>query len=175
MRVPFRTGGLALAFAASAVVAIVAQQSTPSRPAAQPRPAPAAKSTPAAPAKVSMPPLNTAGYALARPLAVTRAVYEFVAQHPEVARYVPCYCGCEADGHRANEMCFIGRRDAKGNVLEWDPHGFGCAVCVDVARESMQLFNSGADPVSIRAAIERKWSPQYRTKTPTPPVPAKPR
>jgi hypothetical protein len=123
----------------------------------------------------TMPPLNTAGYALARPLGVTRAVYEFAARHPEVTRYVPCYCGCEADGHRANEACFIGARDAKGNVTAWDTHGFGCAVCVDVARESMQLFNSGADPASIRSAIERKWTPQYSTKTPTPPVPAKKR
>lgn len=123
----------------------------------------------------TMPPLDAAGYALARPMAVTRAVYEFAARHPEVSRYVPCYCGCEADGHRANESCFIGARDAKGNVTRWDTHGFGCAVCVDVARESMQLFNSGADPASIRAAIERKWTPQYSTKTPTPPVPAKKR
>jgi hypothetical protein len=38
-----------------------------------------------------------------------------------------------------------------------------------------QLYNSGADPVSIRAAIEKKWTPQYRTKTPTPPVPPKKR
>ena len=104
---------------------------------------------------------------------MTRAAYEFAARHPEVSRYVPCYCGCEADGHRNNEMCFVGRRDAAGNVVEWDTHGFGCATCVDVARESMQLYNSGADPASIRAAIERKWTPQYTTKTPTPPVPAK--
>ena len=122
-----------------------------------------------------LPPLNTAGYALARPLAITRAVYEFVARHPEVSRYVPCYCGCEADGHRSNEACFVGARDDKGSVTRWDTHGFGCAVCVDVARESMQLFNSGADAASIRTAIERKWTPQYTSKTPTPPVPAKKR
>jgi hypothetical protein len=100
-------------------------------------------------------------------------VYEFAARHPEVSRYVPCYCGCEADGHRNNEACFVGARDANGNVTAWDTHGFGCAVCVDVARDAMQLFNSGADPASIRSSIERKWTPQYRTKTPTPPVPAK--
>ena len=33
----------------------------------------------------------------------------------------------------------------KGNVLEWDTHGFGCTICVDVAREAMQLYASGAD------------------------------
>jgi hypothetical protein len=46
-------------------------------------------------------------------------------------------------------------------------------VCIDVARDAMQLHNSGADPTAIRASIERKWTPQYRTKTPTPPVPAR--
>lgn len=154
---------VAVALTVSAAGGLVARQSTPAKPAAKA----------AAPALAPLPPLNTAGYALARPLAITRAAYEFAARHPEVSRYVPCYCGCEADGHRNNENCFVGKRDAAGNVTEWDTHGFGCATCVDVARESMQLYNSGADPASIRAAIERKWTPQFRTKTPTPPVPAK--
>ena len=44
---------------------------------------------------------------------------------------------------------------AKGNVLEWEPHGFGCQVCIDVGREAMMMYRSGADPVAIRAAIER--------------------
>lgn len=164
------TNGLRIAVAAVAITVpamgvLVARQATPAKP--------AAKTTTAPAAQAPLPPLNTAGYALARPLAITRAAYEFAARHPEVSRFVPCYCGCEADGHRNNEMCFVGKRDAAGNVTEWDTHGFGCATCVDVARESMQLYNSGADPASIRAAIERKWTPQYRTKTPTPPVPAK--
>jgi hypothetical protein len=164
------TNGMRITIAAvvltvSGVGVLVARQATPARP--------AAKAAASAPAPAPLPPLNTAGYALARPLAITRAAYEFAARHPEVSRFVPCYCGCEADGHRNNEMCFVGKRDAAGNVTEWDTHGFGCATCVDVARESMQLYNSGADPASIRAAIERKWTPQFRTKTPTPPVPAK--
>jgi len=163
MRTSLRIGALALALMASFAAALYARQ-LPGRPA-----------TPViTPSKdAPLPPLNTAGYALARPLAITKTVYEFVARHPEVSRHVPCYCGCEADGHRNNENCFIGARDAAGNVTRWDTHGFGCAICVDVARESMQLYNSGADVASIRAAIERKWTPQHRTKTPTPPVPAK--
>ena len=82
---------------------------------------------------------------------------------------MPCYCGCGSQGHKANESCFVARRDAKGNVLEWDTHGFGCTICVDVAREAMQLYSSGADVVSIRAAIEKKWTPGNAAgKTPTP-------
>jgi hypothetical protein len=39
----------------------------------------------------------------------------------------------------------------------------------------MMMFRSGADPVAIRASIEKKWTPQYRTKTPTPNPPPKKR
>ena len=132
-----------------------------------------------APAKVATvrktaPPLPNVGFAPVRPMDIVRATYDFAAQHPEILSYVPCYCGCGSQGHKANDMCFVARRDPKGNVLEWDTHGFGCAVCVDVAREAMQLYSSGADVVSIRAAIERKWTPGNAAgKTPTPFPPKK--
>jgi len=127
-----------------------------------------------APMRVSVPPLPNVGFAAVRPMDIVRATYDFAAQHPEILKYVPCYCGCGSQGHSANESCFVARRDARGNVLEWDTHGFGCTICVDVAREAMQLYSSGADVVSIRAAIERKWTPGNSAgKTPTPPPPAK--
>ena len=121
---------------------------------------------------VSVPPLPSVGFAPVRPMDVVRATYDFAANHPEILRYVPCYCGCGEQGHKANESCFVARRDQKGNVLEWDTHGFGCTICIDVARESMQLYNSGADVVAIRAAIEKRWAPGNaggRTPTPAPP------
>jgi hypothetical protein len=120
------------------------------------------------------PPLPNVGFAPVRPMDVVRATYDFAAQHPEILNYVPCYCGCGSQGHTDNENCFVARRDPRGNVLEWDTHGFGCAVCVDVAREAMQMYSSGADVRSIRAAIERKWTPGNAAgKTPTPPPPPK--
>jgi hypothetical protein len=39
----------------------------------------------------------------------------------------------------------------------------------------MLMFRSGADPVAIRSSIEKKWTPKYKTKTPTPNPPARPR
>ena len=132
-----------------------------------PKPSPAKPASPATP-KVSMPPFPGVGYAGARPVNVAHAAYRFAAEHPEILKYVPCYCGCESNGHTGNESCFVVRRDASGNVTEWEPHGYGCAVCIDVAREAEQLFRSGADVVAIRGAIERKWTPKYPTKTPTP-------
>jgi hypothetical protein len=153
---------------------VVAAQSSPKTAAAQtPKTAAKAASGPVR-TRVSVPPLPSVGFAPVRPMDVVRATYDFAAQHPEILKYVPCYCGCGEQGHKANESCFVARRDAKGNVLEWDTHGFGCAICVDVARESMQLYNSGADVVSIRAAIERRWAPgNAGGRTPTPAPPAK--
>jgi hypothetical protein len=166
---------LLLGFAAVALVTTVvvaasqAPATKPAAPAKAQAPAAATVST-----RKSVPPLPTVGFAPVRPMDVVRATYDFAAQHPEILSYVPCYCGCGSQGHKANESCFVARRDARGNVLEWDTHGFGCAICVDVAREAMQLYASGADVRSIRAAIERKWTPGNAAgKTPTPPPPAK--
>jgi hypothetical protein len=50
-------------------------------------------------------------------------LYRFAADHPEVLRYVPCYCGCEQEGHASNEDCFVRKRDASGKVLLWEKHG----------------------------------------------------
>jgi len=35
----------------------------------------------------------------------------------------------------------------------------------------MQMHASGAGAADIRAAIEKKWAPNYPTSTPTPAVP----
>jgi Protein of unknown function with PCYCGC motif len=176
-----------LALIATVTAAASRDQASTAKPAAAQSPAPqagtakpstAAKATQVAsrPASVrkTAPPLPAMGFAPVRPMDIVRATYDFAAQHPEILSYVPCYCGCGADGHKHNESCFVARRDAKGNVTEWDTHGFGCTICIDVAREAMQLYSSGADVVSIRAAIEKKWTPGNAAgKTPTPFPPKK--
>jgi hypothetical protein len=60
-----------------------------------------------------------------RPRDYVVAAYEFAALHPEVLKYVPCYCGCEQAGHQHNESCFVASRDADGRVTSWDAHGMG--------------------------------------------------
>lgn len=107
-----------------------------------------------------------------RPPETVRAAYEFAARRPEVLRYIPCFCGCERGGHRANEDCFVGSRDANGRVTEWTTHALGCEVCLDVATESMQMYNSGASTSAIRAAIDKKFADRA-TRTPTPMPPRK--
>jgi len=123
-----------------------------------------------------LPPLPRVGYAPARPMEVVQQVFEFAARHPEVLSYVPCYCGCENPqlGHKGNHDCFVKSRAANGMVTAWEPHGIGCQICIDVGREAMLLFNSGASVTSIRAAIEKKYGEYFRSSTPTPKPPPTP-
>jgi hypothetical protein len=104
---------------------------------------------------------------------MVQEAYEFAARHPEVLQYIPCYCGCERIGHRGNHDCFVRTRAANGRVSEWDEHGIGCTVCLDVAREAMTLFRSGARIADIRAAIDRKYGSRFPSATPTPGPPAR--
>jgi uncharacterized protein with PCYCGC motif len=68
-----------------------------------------------------LPPVPASPYAAAPP-DVVRAVYEFAARRPDVLGYVPCFCGCERNGHKANEDCFVASRAADGRP-QWDSHG----------------------------------------------------
>ena len=119
-----------------------------------------------------LPPLPYEGYPAPRPMPMVQAAYEFAARHPEVLQYVPCYCGCERGGHAGNHDCFVRSRDANGKVT-WDSHGYGCAICIDVAYWAMQMHNSGASVGAIRTAIDQRYAARFPTKTPTPIPPGK--
>jgi hypothetical protein len=80
---------------------------------------------PTAEIRASLPPLPSATFALPRPVHDVRLAYEFAGLHPEVLKYVPCFCGCEQTGHPHNESCFVAQRDQDGRVVSWDAHGMG--------------------------------------------------
>ena len=126
------------------------------------------KVTPMKPHTGPLPALPRISFEPPRPMAVVQQVYEFAARHPEVLQHVPCYCGCERIGHNGNHDCFIKSRAASGRVSEWDAHGIGCTICIDVARDAMTLFNTGATPTAIRAAIDTKYGSRFPSSTPTP-------
>ena len=106
-----------------------------------------------------------------RPVDVVRATYEFAARHPEVLEYVPCFCGCERGGHKGNHDCFVAGRDDDGNVTQWDPHALLCQICLDVARDALQMHRTGASVSAIRAAIDQKYAGPGVPQTPTPAPP----
>jgi hypothetical protein len=119
----------------------------------------------------NLPRLQFPGYPMARPPEVVSAAYKFAAEHPEVLSYVPCFCGCERMGHRGNEDCFVKARDINGDVVQWEEHGMECAVCLDVATKSLQMYTAGASIADIRAAIEKEYTPLSTNKTSTPEAP----
>ena len=103
-----------------------AQSTTPppaaSTPAAQ---SPSSSSSSASDLRPGLPPLPVTPFPAARPPEIVRAVYTFAADHPEVLSKVPCFCGCENRGHKANDDCFVAGRDTAGRVTAWDEHGLG--------------------------------------------------
>jgi len=119
----------------------------------------------------NLPPIPFRGYAPPRPPEVVTAAFHFAAEHPEVLSYVPCFCGCHQSGHKGNHDCFVRSRAANGDVIEWEEHGVECAVCIDVATRSRQMLASGASVRDIRAAVEKEFSPNFTSMTPTPAPP----
>lgn len=119
-----------------------------------------------------MPPLPFIPNMAPRPAEVIAEAYEFAGRNPDVLEFVPCFCGCETAGHRSNAHCFVQSRNADGSVETWEPHGLGCAVCIDVARDAMQLQASGATVRDVRAAVETKYASRFPRMTPTPAPPS---
>jgi hypothetical protein len=130
-----------------------------------PRPKPGAPHGPG----FDMPLIELGGYAPSRPMDVLKDAHMFAADHPEVASYVPCYCGCGSAGHKNNADCFVKGRDPEGRVTEWEPHGVACAVCIDIAVDSMKMKNSGASVMAIRKKVQNDYRPNFpNSETPTP-------
>jgi hypothetical protein len=176
---PTRRSGALIAAVLIAVAALaLGLYMRQSGPAVEPATAAAAAQTPVTPAPLpadlkphpqkNLPPLQFPGYATPRSPEVVRAAYTFAAEHPEVLSYVPCFCGCERSGHRGNEDCFVRERAVNGDVIAWEDHGMECAVCLDVADRSRQLFAEGKSIAEIRATVEKEWAGRMPSHTPTP-------
>lgn len=56
--------------------------------------------------------------------AQVREAYAFAVAHEETLRWIPCYCGCGAQGHSDNFDCYVSEIRREGWVL-LDPHGLG--------------------------------------------------
>ena len=164
------TAGAGTASNAAAQPAVAPQEPDYPQPAVvvPPRPKPGAPHGPG----FDMPLIDVEGYMPARPMDVLKDAHVFTADHPEVASYVPCYCGCGNAGHKNNADCFVKGRDPDGRVTQWEPHGVSCAVCIDIAVDSMKMKNSGASVMAIRRKVQGDYRPRFpSSETPTPPPP----
>lgn len=114
-------------------VAEMARAETPgTTPASEPAPASGAAPAPITASGATMPenldglpmpPLPYVPQMVPRPVELVKKAYVFAAQNPGVLSYVPCYCGCENNGHVSNVDCFVGSRAPNGAVESWDTHG----------------------------------------------------
>jgi hypothetical protein len=159
------------------VVATACSQNNapPDQNAAAVQPVPASLPPPVIPSRLTiapdLPPLPPGAENAVRPFEIVRAAYEFAARHPEVLKFVPCFCGCERGGHKHNADCFIASRDSQNRVT-WETHALGCEICLDVAQMAMQLHNTGASVAAIRDAVEARFAAAaHGNHTPTPPAP----
>lgn len=50
--------------------------------------------------------------------------YRYAVAHPDELRYMPCFCGCGAQGHTSNYDCYVREVRSDGSVL-LDPMSFG--------------------------------------------------
>ena len=121
--------------------------------------------------QADLPPLPLRGYAPPRPMQTVMAAFQFAAEHPEVLSYIPCFCGCQNQGHRGNDECFVKAHNKNGDVTDWQEHGLECAVCIDIATRARQMYSSGAAVADIRTAIEKEYAPNFPSMTATPPPP----
>lgn len=85
--------------------------------------------------------------------------------HP--LKWVPCYCGCgETAGHRGNLHCFIAKTREDGSVI-WNDCGNRCVIYLEIAKESVKLYQNGKILKAIRAIIDSKYEGSYATPTRT--------
>ena len=43
--------------------------------------------------------------------------YRFAVANREILRYIPCYCGCGAEGHTSNASCYVKDFSTPGNLV----------------------------------------------------------
>lgn len=103
-------------------------------------------------------------------LDVARAIYAFAGTKPEILEFIPCYCGCRAQGHRSNHDCYVKHRSADGNVTAWDDHGLVCPLGPDITGDVMLWSEHGTSLSAIRHNIDQEFGSRGpATPTPEPP------
>lgn len=98
-----------------------------------------------------------------------QAAYKFALARPDVIGWMPCNCGCGADGHRSNLDCFFDRRES--GEITFQEHGSFCDICVETSNLAAKLLGEGKSMAEIRAAVDATFGGGGRsTDTPLPPT-----
>lgn len=49
--------------------------------------------------------------------AEVREAYRFAITNRDTLRYIPCYCGCGAEGHTSNASCYLKDSSTRDNLI----------------------------------------------------------
>jgi len=77
--------------------------------------------------------------------------------NPDIAvkeQGIPCYCFCDAMGHKSLLHCFWKKGKAGG---KFDDHAAGCNICYGQAMLAFLWKNLGASDQEILAGMEKKF------------------
>lgn len=79
------------------------------------------------------------------------ARYRFVESQPALANRIPCYCNCQAFGHRSLRDCFL--KQSGG----YEAHASVCGVCLTEAQDIEEYLTAGLSIDQMRAAIDDEY------------------
>lgn len=79
--------------------------------------------TPAAPATENkLAPVSALPPELQDAPAEVKDAYRFAIANKELLEQIPCFCGCNAIGHKSNYSCYVADDGGPGDVLQFDSH-----------------------------------------------------
>lgn len=96
----------------------------------------------------------------------TQAGYAYALQHPDILRYIPCYCGCAGAGHKSNLDCYI-TAHAAGSPIVFDEHASYCDVCIRITEMAKQRTAQGQSLSLVRQAVDQTFGGGGTPGTPT--------
>ena len=95
-----------------------------------------------------------------------RMAYTYAVQHRQDLQWIPCYCGCDRQGHRHVADCFV-ESDGTVGTPRLRMHAFHCNICLGIVLDVQSLREKGWSWAAIRSRIEQVYG-RFGTGTPTP-------
>ena len=97
--------------------------------------------------------------------AIVQQAYQFTAEHPDITKRIPCYCGCGAMGHTSSYSCYISDVSPDRKIT-YDTHALGCSICVDITQDTKRLLDEGKSVEEIKTYIDQTYSQYGPANTP---------
>jgi hypothetical protein len=88
--------------------------------------------------------------------AATEEAYAFALYHPQVLKWMPCYCGCEGIGHRSNLDCYL-KAGMLGGKTAFEEHASFCDICVKTTLLVKEMYSQGKSLGEIRQAVDQTF------------------